>query len=120
MSDQHHHFHYIELPSTDNEAMKRFYGTVFGWTFQDYGPSYVAILGAGVDGGFDQESENKPSHNGPLVILYSNDLEASEFAVTAAGGTITKPIFSFPGGRRFHFTDPTNNQLAVWTIVNED
>ena len=118
MSDKHHSFNYIELPSTDNKAMKTFYAKVFGWSFQDYGPSYVAILGAGVDGGFDADSDNKPSHDGPLVILYSDDLEASEASVKAAGGTITVPIFSFPGGRRFHFNDPTGNQLGVWTITN--
>ncbi len=120
MSDiQHHSFHYIELPSIDNAAMKAFYGPVFGWTFQDWGETYVAIQGANVDGGFDMASDRKPSDQGALVIIYSKDLEASEEAVKAAGGHITVPIFSFPGGRRFHFKDPSGNELGVWTIVEE-
>ena len=96
--------------------MKAFYGGVFGWTFEDFGPSYVAIHGAGVEGGFDAASDKKPTRDGALVIMFSNDLEASEAAIKSAGGTITVPIFSFPGGRRFHFTDPSGNELAVWTM----
>jgi predicted enzyme related to lactoylglutathione lyase len=114
----HHHFNYIELPSTNNTAMKAFYGAVFGWSFQDWGESYVAIQGGGVDGGFDMESgTRKPSNQGALVILYSNDLPVSEAAVVAAGGVISIPAYDFPGGRRFHFTDPSGNELAVWTAV---
>lgn len=117
---QHHSFHYIELPSTDNAAMKAFYGDVFGWTFQDYGPTYVAIHGAGVEGGFDADSgTRKPSAQGALIIIYSKDLEASEAAVKATGAEITAPIFSFPGGRRFHFKDPSGNELGIWTIVED-
>lgn len=112
----HHSIHYIELPSTDNAAMTAFYGGVFGWTFEDYGPTYVAIHGAGVEGGFDADTDKKPTRDGALVILYSNDLNTSEAAITAAGGTITLAQFDFPGGRRFHFTDPSGNELAVWTI----
>lgn len=120
MSDiPHHSLHYIELPSTDNTAMKAFYGDVFGWTFQDWGETYVAIHGAGVEGGFDAESERKPCGQGALVIVYSKDLEASENAVKAAKGQITVPIFSFPGGRRFHFKDPSGNELGIWTIVED-
>jgi len=111
----HHHFNYIELPSLDNAAMKTFYGQVFGWSFEDWGDSYVAIHGAGIDGGFDSDSLRKPSRNGALVILHSDDLEASEAAVKKSGGEISVPIFGFPGGRRFHFTDPSGNELAVWT-----
>lgn len=115
----HHSLHYIELPSTDNTAMKEFYGGVFGWTFQDWGPTYVAIHGAEVEGGFDMDSDRTPSDQGALVIIYSKDLEASEKAVKAAGGTVNVPIFSFPGGRRFHFKDPSGNELGVWTIVED-
>jgi len=119
MSD-HHHFNYIELPTTDMAAMKAFYTAVFGWEYVDYGPSYAAIMGAGMDGGFDANAgERKPSNQGALIVLYSNDLEASEQAVKAAGGVITVPIFEFPGGRRFHFKDPSGNELAVWTKVSE-
>lgn len=120
MSADHHHFHYIELPSVDNAAMKAFYGSVFGWTFQDYGPTYVAIHGAGIDGGFDADTDRQPSRDGALVILYSDRLEDSEMAIKQAGGLITVPVFSFPGGRRFHFTDPSGNELAVWTVVSDD
>jgi predicted enzyme related to lactoylglutathione lyase len=116
---KHHHFNYIELPATDLAAMKTFYGNVFGWTFQDWGDTYASIHGAGVDGGFDAQSDRKPSDQGALVILYSDDLEASQERVESAGGEISVPIFSFPGGRRFHFTDPSGNELGVWTIVKE-
>lgn len=118
-NDTHHHFHYIELPATDLKALKAFYGSVFGWTFQDWGDTYVSIHGAGVEGGFDADSGRMPSTQGALVILYSKDLESSLEAVKAAGAKISKPIFSFPGGRRFHFIDPSGNELAVWTIVED-
>lgn len=115
--NSHHHFNYIELPSLDNGAMKAFYGAAFGWSFQDWGESYVAVHGAGVEGGFDMDTQRKPSKDGALVILYSDDLEGSEAQIVKAGGAISVPIFSFPGGRRFHFTDPSGNELAVWTPV---
>ena len=114
----HHHFNYIELPAVDIPAMKAFYTASFGWSYVDYGPNYAAITGAGIDGGFDGDAgDRKPSNQGALVILHSDDLEGSEQSVRAAGGKITVPIFSFPGGRRFHFTDPSGNELAVWTTV---
>jgi predicted enzyme related to lactoylglutathione lyase len=93
------------------DTMKSFYSAAFGWTFTDYGPSYSAYS-EGLDGGFDGTvgAETKP-----LPVLFSTDLERSLNAVTEAGGKITRPIFSFPGGRRFHFTDPAGNELAVWS-----
>ncbi len=98
--------------------MKAFYTAVFGWSYVDYGPKYAAITGAGVDGGFDADAgARKPSNQGALVVLYSEDLEATEEAVINAGGEITIPIFDFPGGRRFHFSDPSGNELAVWTTT---
>jgi len=119
MSD-HHHFNYIELPTTDMTAMKAFYSSVFGWDYVDYGPSYAAIKGAGMDGGFDANAgRRKPSDEGALIVLYSDDLEVSEQAVKQANGSITVPIFDFPGGRRFHFKDPSGNELAVWTKLPE-
>ncbi|WP_017930229.1 VOC family protein [Robiginitomaculum antarcticum] len=112
----HHKIHYIELPAIDLGAMKTFYSAVFGWTFTDYGPTYASFSGAGIDGGFDTAGGGrKPSKQGALVILYSDDLEASLAALTAHGAEITVPIFDFPGGRRFHFTDPSGNELAIWT-----
>ena len=103
---------YVEFAGGDLAKAKAFYGEAFGWTFTDYGPTYAAF-DQGVDGGFQGDGEEAPAK--PLVILYAHDLEAMEAKVRAAGGTIAKPIFSFPGGRRFHFTDPAGNELAVWS-----
>ncbi len=115
MSD-HHKFHYIELPASDVDEMKAFYGNAFGWTFKDWGREYVEIQGAGVEGGFDASSgDRKPSNQGALVILFSNDLEATRQAVINNGGRVSVETFEFPGGRRFHFTDPSGNELAIWT-----
>lgn len=105
---------YVELPGGDLAAVKAFYGQAFGWSFTDYGPEYAAF-DQGLDGGFDASPADAVQK--PLVILYAHDLEAMEAKVRAAGGAITKPIFSFPGGRRFHFADPAGNELAVWTEV---
>jgi uncharacterized protein len=102
---------YVELPGRDLSEIKRFYAAAFGWRFVDYGPTYVAVEEAGLDAGFDGESTTDK----PLVILYADDLEAMQKEVEAAGGAISKPIFSFPGGRRFHFRDPAGNELAVWS-----
>ncbi|MGZ8362894.1 MAG: VOC family protein [Caulobacteraceae bacterium] len=103
---------YVELPGKDLAGMKAFYGGAFGWSFIDYGPAYAAFDNAGLDGGID--IGNKPL-TAPLIILYAHDLEAMQAKVEAAGGEIVEPIFSFPGGRRFHFTDPAGNVLAVWS-----
>ena len=112
---RHHHIDYFELPATDLVAAKRFYSAAFDWRFTDYGPNYAGFGYAGADregGGIS----NDPDHTrDPLAILYSDNLEASEQRVQLAGGTIVKPIFSFPGGRRFHFTDPSGTELAVWS-----
>ncbi len=112
----HHTISYIEMPSKDIAATKAFYGAAFGWTFTDYGPTYVTFEGAAINGGFEHDPDGRqPSGDGALVILYSEDLAASESAVTAAGGTISRPTFEFPGGRRFHFHDPSGNELAIWS-----
>jgi predicted enzyme related to lactoylglutathione lyase len=109
---------YVELPAKGaTEACKRFYGEAFGWGFTDYGPTYAAFDGAGVDGGFQGEPDSPGGSSAPLIVLYAQDLEAMEAKVRAAGATIVIPIFEFPGGRRFHFQDPGGNVLAVWTIV---
>lgn len=102
---------YVELPGRDLAEVKRFYGSAFGWSFTDYGPSYAAYT-QGIDGGFDAtEGASKT----PLVILYARDLEAMEAKVIAAGGVVVRPAYAFPGGRRFHFRDPAGNELAVWS-----
>lgn len=114
MTPTHHTIDYIEIAVTDMEAAKDFYVDAFGWSFTDYGSDYAGIQGGdGEVGGLRLDSEVRAG--GPLVILYSTDLEGSVEAVTAAGGTILKPIYSFPGGRRFHFADPAGNVLAVWS-----
>jgi predicted enzyme related to lactoylglutathione lyase len=109
----HHAIDYIELAVTDLAAAKRFYTTAFGWRFNDYGPEYAGIQGEGREaGGLRQVPRVQPG--GPLVILFSRDLDASVKAVREAGGRVLKEPFAFPGGRRFHFADPSGNELAVW------
>lgn len=103
---------YVELPGGDLAVTRGFYAEAFGWTFTDYGPSYAGF-NEGLDGGFD--SDDADAVQKPLVILYAHDLEAMEARVRAAGGAITRAIFAFPGGRRFHFADPAGNELAVWS-----
>ena len=115
MSAPRHHngIDYIELPCTNPPAIKAFYSTVFGWTFQDWGPDYISFNDGRLDGGFTTTEPVTPG--GARIILYSRDLEATLAAIQAAGGTIHKEIFPFPGGRRFHFLDPDGNHLAVWS-----
>ena len=112
----HHGVDYVEIPVTDMEASKRFYAAAFGWRFNDYGPDYAGYVdGARGDreaGGLRRVDEVTPG--GPLVVLYSTDLEASEAAVRDAGGTIVAPIFDFPGGRRFELEDPDGHRFGVW------
>lgn len=104
---------YIELPALDFDKTKAFYGKAFGWTFEDWGPDYMAFDNAGLEGGFRKETETPP-RGGALVILYADDLAAAEKAVSEAGGSILSR-HDFPGGSRFHFEDPSGNELAVWT-----
>lgn len=112
----HHALDYIEFTVRDLAEAKRFYTAAFGWAFTDYGPAYAGIQGEGREvGGMEQAETLRASGGGALAILYSDDLEASLAAVEAAGGTVSTPPFSFPGGRRFHFLDPSGNELAVWT-----
>ena len=110
----HHAIDYIEISVLDIAEAKRFYGEAFGWSFTDYSPTYVGIRGIGAEmGGFSKVEEVKPGTT--LVVIYSKNLRESLEAVRGAGGEIVKEIFSFPGGRRFHFLDPSGNQLAVWS-----
>ena len=114
---QHHSINYIELPLEDVEATKAFYGKAFGWTFHDYGPDYQSFSGAAVDGGFNRQATASAPSCGVLVVLYSNNLEATLNAVRNADAQILKEPYSFPGGRRFHFIDPNGSEIAVWTDV---
>jgi uncharacterized protein len=104
---------YIELPATDVAGTKRFYTDVFGWKFTDYGPDYTSFEDGRLAGGFTNSA--RPVAGGTLIVIFALDLAAIEAAVRRAGGTIVKPVFDFPGGRRFHFTDPSGNELAVWS-----
>lgn len=113
MGHTHHAIDYLELTVSDLDAAKRFYAEAFGWSFSDYGPDYAGIQGVEREQGGLRRGEPRPG--GPLVVLYSDDLELSLAGVEAAGGTISTPPFAFPGGRRFHFHDPSGNELAVWT-----
>ena len=113
MPSQNNTVDYIEFPATDILATKSFFTSVFGWKFTDYGPDYVAFEDGRLSGGFTKVKSVAVA--GPLVILYSSHLEETRDIVLTGGGRITKPIFSFPGGRRFHFLDPNGNELAVWS-----
>lgn len=113
---RHEKINYIEFPARDIEATKTFFTTVFGWSFVDYGPDYTAFGDVGVDGGFYRAELAATTATGSgLVVFFSNDIESTLTKVVAAGGYITKEIFPFPGGRRFHFTEPSGNEFAVWT-----
>lgn len=107
------HIDYVEFKAHDLEKTKHFYGKLFGWKFTDYGPSYVSFEESGLAGGF--ELADSDIINGALIVLYHNDLEKLKEEIENAGGRIAKDIFSFPGGRRFHFLDPSGNELAVWS-----
>ena len=106
---------YVEFQASDFDATKAFFKSVFGWSFTDYGPDYVAISDAGLDGGFFRSDKVSLADKGAvLVVFFSEALADTLAAVTTAGGTITQDIFDFPGGRRFHFLDPNGNEFAVW------
>lgn len=108
---------YLEFPAIDLARTKAFYQRVFGWKFTDYGPDYTSFEDGRLSGGFrgPEEGAPKPTRDGVLVVIYAADLEAMQKQVRDAGGKIVKDIFAFPGGRRFHFTDPNGNELAVWS-----
>lgn len=109
---------YVEFPAKDLKATKRFFAQAFHWSFVDYGSAYTVFSDQGINGGFYQSNKASTATEGAaLVILYSDALEETLERVLDAGGSILKPIFSFPGGRRFHFTEPSGNQLAVWSDV---
>jgi len=119
--DRHEKIDYVEFAAKDLGATKTFFGTVFGWIFTDYGPDYTAFTNAGLDGGFFRASlSSSPASGGALITFYSRDLEGTQDKVRQAGGTIVKPIFSFPGGRRFQFTEPSGNEFAVWSDQGSD
>ena len=110
---------YVELPSaTAHELTRAFYAKAFGLEFTDYGPDYSATTGGVVDVGLNGQSDDALS--APMPVFRVDDLEAAFDAVCQAGGVVAKPIFAFPGGRRFHFIDPGGNELAVWSDAGDD
>lgn len=102
---------YLELPTQHLAVSKTFYANLFGWTFQDYGPTYAAFTESGTGGGLNADPAERTK--APLPVIESQNLEQTEQEILKAGGKISLPIFSFPGGRRLHFTDPAGNELAV-------
>lgn len=110
---KHHKINYIEFPAKDLQTIKDFYRKAFDWKFTDYGPEYTAFSDGALEGGFTKG--NVANNAGPLVILFSEDLEKSLDKIQSCGGSIVRSIYDFPGGRRFHFTDPAGNELAVWS-----
>lgn len=116
--NEHEKINYVEFPARDIPATKRFFETVFGWSFEDYGPEYTAFSGQGLDGGFYKADVASSSDAGAaLIVFYSRDIETTQAKVENAGGLIVKPLFAFPGGRRFHFVEPSGNEMAVWSDV---
>ena len=112
---EHEKINYLEYAASDLQATKEFFTKAFDWGFEDYGPDYTAFTGQGVDGGFFRADMASTTLNGgALTVFYSDDLETTLQKVEASGGVVIKPIFSFPGGRRFHFTEPSGNEFAVW------
>jgi len=118
--NRHERIDYLEYPAVDLEATKAFFTTVFAWQFTDYGEDYTAFTrqGGSVEGGFYRANLASISEQGAaLAIFFSDDLVATQIKIEEAGGLIVKPIFDFPGGQRFHFTEPSGNEFAVWTDV---
>lgn len=113
MELEDNHINYVEFKANELEKTKQFYSKAFAWNFTDYGPSYSSFSESGIAGGFEQTEEEIV--NGALIVLYYKDLELIKSKIIKAGGKITKDIFSFPGGHRFHFSDPDGNVLAVWS-----
>lgn len=107
---------YVELPARDFKATQDFFSAAFGWSFIAYGEDYLAISGAGLDGGFYRSDLSSRTNDGAaLVVLYSKDLEATLDNIRQLGAKILRDVFDFPGGRRFHFADPSGNEWAVWS-----
>ncbi len=112
----HAKINYVEFPAKDLEATKTFFTKIFNWKFVDYGPDYIAFSKSGINGGFYQSELTASTDTGSaLIVIYSEALEQTRDKITAAGGQIVKPIFEFPGGQRFHFSDPNGNEYAVWS-----
>ncbi|MGW8226258.1 MAG: VOC family protein [Anaerolineales bacterium] len=118
--NEHEKINYVEFPAKDIDGTKAFFKEVFGWEFKDFGPDYTAFSDQGLDGGFYSSEKVSSTENGSaLIIFYSQELEITQAKILNAGGKILRPTFSFPGGRRFHFSDPSGNEYAVWSDKEE-
>ncbi len=116
--NKHNKINYVEFPACNIQATKDFFAAVFGWSFEDFGPEYTAFSNQGLDGGFfKSEQRSSSDKSAALIVFYSSNIENTLEKIESAGGIISKPIFSFPGGRRFHFIEPSGNELAVWSDV---
>jgi predicted enzyme related to lactoylglutathione lyase len=116
MSKQNHGIDYIELPAANTEELRRtkkFYSTTFGWEYKDWGDEYSDTQNSGIGSGINAGSDHRP--RAPMPTIYAEDLAATRSAVLSNAGKVTREIFEFPGGRRFHFIDPAGNELAVWS-----
>jgi predicted enzyme related to lactoylglutathione lyase len=114
----HEKLDYVEYPTRDLNQTKAFFTQAFGWTFTDYGLDYTAFANQGLNGGFYRSDLCSSTSNGAaLLVFYSRGLEDTLQRVKSAGGKVIKPVFAFPGGRRFHFTEPCGNEFAVWSDV---
>jgi len=117
-TNTHHKINYVEFPCRNLPETKAFFRQAFGFAFSDFGPDYMCFQDEGIDGGFYKaDVASTQETGGALVVFYSEKLEESEALINIAGGAIVKPIFDFPGGRRFHFKEPSGNEFAVWSDV---
>jgi predicted enzyme related to lactoylglutathione lyase len=118
MPHQHEKINYLEFPSTNLQTTKQFFTAVFDWSFTDYGEAYTAFSNAGIDGGFFSINNSQvmsTKKGSALVVFYSGDLDATQNKIEENNGEIVEKTFPFPGGRRFHFSDPSGNEFAVWS-----
>ena len=114
--NKHEKLNYVEFAANNLRATKAFFSTVFGWDFIDYGPDYTSFSNQGLNGGFyKSEACNQTANGGALLVFYSSNIESTLNKVSCNGGTVVRPIFEFPGGYRFHFTEPSGNEFAVWS-----
>lgn len=107
---------YVEIPVTDLKKARDFFSALFGWSFQEWGDDYLSFNDGRLEGGFCKAAEAAPA-TGVLLVFFSEDLERDLERVQELGATISQPIFQFPGGRRFHFVDPTGTEYAIWAAV---
>ena len=113
---EHEKINYVEFPASNLSATKEFFTTVFGWAFEDFGQEYTAFSNEGLDGGFFQSDlSSKTDTGGAMIVFYSDNLEQTREKIEAAGGKIIRETFTFPGGRRFQFAEPSGNEFSVWS-----